>query len=241
MVAIRAGNFAPYSKTWDVEIEHPLGQVLRLGANYRHSDSGGVMTLAPRLINGKDALALGGGGRSNSRQFELTAKLRWKNMEQFLFSYVRSRSRGYLNEFNQYLGKFPLAVVRPDAFTNLPGDLPNRFIAWGLVSLLWKMQLAPIFEYRNGLPYAVVDAARNYVGVPNSQGMRFPNFLSLDARILKNIKVSPKYTLRFSVSAFNVTNHFNALDVYSNVADPAASIFFGNYKRRYRADFDLVF
>jgi hypothetical protein len=236
-----AGNFAPFSKIWSIEIEHPLSQWLRLRANYTHSDSGGVMLLTPRVVQGRDALVLGGGGISSYRQFELTAKLAWKNGQQMLFSYVRSRARGDLNEFNQYLGNFPSAIVRPNLFSNLAGDLPNRFITWGLISLPWKMQLAPIFEYRNGFPYAVFDATRNYVGLPNGDKFRFPNFLSIDARVLKDFKVSPKYTLRFSVSGFNLTNHFNALDVHSNTADPKAGVLFGNYKRRFRADFDVVF
>ena len=236
-----AGNFAPYSKTLNLSLEHPVSPWLRLRANYTHSDSSGVMLLTPRLVQGRDALVLGGGGRSQYRQVELTAKVSWGSGQQMLFSYVRSRAKGDLNEFSQFLGNFPTALIRPNQFSNLPGDLPNRFIAWGFLSLPWKMQLAPTVEYRNGFPYAKVDALRNYVGTPNSDRSRFPNFLSVDARILKDFKVSPKYTLRFSVSGFNLTNHFNALDVHSNIADPQSGVFFGNYKRRFRADFDVIF
>ena len=237
---VTAGNFAPYSKTMNLSIEHPLSPWLRLRANYTHSDSSGVMILTPRVVQGQDALVLGGGGRSQNRQMEMTAKLSWGS-QQMLFSYVRSRSKGDLNEFSQFLGNFPTALVRPNQFSNLPGDLPNRFIAWGSLNLPWKMQLAPTVEYRNGFPYATVDALRNYVGTPNGDRSRFPNFLSVDARILKDFKVSPKYTFRFSVSGFNLTNHFNALDVHSNIADPQSGVFFGNYKRRFRADFDIIF
>jgi len=238
---IRAGNFAPFSKTWNVSIEHPLSQILRLRANYTHSDSGGIMLLSSRVASGSDAMVLSGNGSSSYRLLELTAKLAHKSGQEMVFPYVRSRSLGDLNEFSQFLGNFPTALVRPNQFSNLPGDLPNRFIAWGLLSLPWKMQIAPMFEYRNGFPYATVDAARNYVGVPNSDKLRLPNFLSIDARVLKDFKVSPKYTLRFSVSGFNLTNHFNALDIHSNIADPQSGVFFGNYKRRFRADFDVLF
>jgi len=78
-------------------------------------------------------------------------------------------------------------------------------------------------------------------GTPNSDKTRFPDFLSVDARVLKDFKVNPKYTLRFSVSVFNLTNHFNALSVHSNIADPQVGTFFGDYKRRFQADFDVVF
>jgi hypothetical protein len=43
------------------------------------------------------------------------------------------------------------------------------------------------------------------------------------------------------VSGFNLTNHFNALSVHANTADPQYGVFFGNYHLRYRADFDVLF
>ena len=75
--------------------------------------------------------------------------------------------------------------------------------------------------------------------VPNTT--RYPNFFSADARMIKDFKVTPKYTVRLSLTAFNMTNHFNALDVHANTADPQYGIFFGNYHRRYRGDFEFVF
>jgi hypothetical protein len=58
---------------------------------------------------------------------------------------------------------------------------------------------------------------------------------------MKDIRVSPKYTLRFSVGGMNLTNHFNPLDVHSNIDDPLSGVFFGNLKRRFIADFDVIF
>jgi hypothetical protein len=107
--------------------------------------------------------------------------------------------------------------------------------------LPWKLRLYPIVEYRTGSPYAVVDAARNYVGVPYSDRYRYPYFFSADARISKDIPLRHKYTLRFSVSGFNLTNHFNPLDVHANLSDPLNGVFFGNYVRRFRGDFDVLF
>jgi hypothetical protein len=53
--------------------------------------------------------------------------------------------------------------------------------------------------------------------------------------------VSPKYTVRLSVSAFNMTNHFNPEAVHANIGDPASGLFFGQRGRRFTADFDIVF
>jgi len=45
------------------------------------------------------------------------------------------------------------------------------------------------------------------------------------ARISKDIPFRHKYTLRFSVSGFNLTNHFNPLDVHANLSDPLNGVF----------------
>jgi len=234
------GNFAPYSSTWNVEVEHSVGTLLRLRANYQSSNSEGLITVLPKTVEGRDALVLGGGGRSRYRQLELTARVTFGEGKQEMFlSYVNSRSRADVNEFNTYIGNFPFPVVRPNQYARGSADLPHRFLAWGIFHLPWKMRFAPIVEYRNGLPFSVTDAGQNYVGAANSK--RFPNFFSLDGRISKDFQVTPKYAFRFSLSGFNLTNHFNALDAHRNAADPRFGIFFGNYERRFRLDFDVIF
>jgi carboxypeptidase family protein/TonB-dependent receptor-like protein len=233
------GNFSPYSATWNVEVEHPLTKALRIRANYLQSNSNGVVIFTPKVVQGEDALVLGGGGRSGYRQLELTARFSMKDSQDLFFSYVRSRSTGDLNEFNSYLGNFPFPVVRRNEFTNLPGDLPNRFLAWGMIRLPWRMRISPMVELRNGFPYATVDEAQNYVGLPNTT--RFPLFFSLDARVSKDLRLSDKYTLRFSVSGFDITNHSNPLSVHANIDDPQYGVFFGSHKRRFKVDFDVIF
>jgi hypothetical protein len=132
--------------------------------------------------------------------------------------------------------------VRPNLYTYLPGDIRNRLVVWGHVDPHFqKFQIYPIVEYRGGFPYATFDALQRYVGMPYSDATRFPNFFSADARLSRDFKVNPKYTVRLSVTGFNLTNHFNALAVHSNTADPYYGTFFGNYHRRYRFDFEIVY
>ena len=52
----------------------------------------------------------------------------------------------------------------------------------------------------------MLDAARNYVGLPHDDRTRHRNYVSLDERMLKEVKVSGKYKVRFSVSALNIMN-----------------------------------
>ncbi len=236
-----ASNLAPYSKTWNVEVEQTVARRLRLRASYLSSVSDEGITLTPRTGQEVDAYALGGRGKSIYRQVEVTARVRWLKDQEIVFSYVRSRTRGNFNEFSWYLGNFPSPIIPRDMFSQRPEDLPNRFLAWGSFSLPWRLGVYPIVEYRTGSPYVVFDAERNYVGVPYSDCYRYPNFFSADARISKDIPFRHKYTLRFSVSGFSLTNHFNPLDVHANLSDPLKGVFFGNYVRRFRSDFDVLF
>jgi len=237
-----AGNFSPRSSTWSAQVDQPATRWLRLRVGYLQNLSDGLVILnpvAPDPVTNVGAYSLSGGGQSRYRQLEATARLRVHDRGSLFFSYVRSRARGDLNDFAGYLGSFPVPLVRPNQFANLPTDLPNRFLAWGVVPLPHGFRISPVFEYRNGFPYLVTDAAQNYVGVPNQT--RFPNFLSVDSRFSKDIKVSPKYSVRLSVSSFNLTNHFNPEAVHSNIDDPAYAFCFGQRGRRFTADFDVLF
>lgn len=247
----KVGNFAPYTSTWTAEVEHPITEHLRVRVNYQASNSLGLITVTPSVVQGQDALVLGGAGKSRYRQLEFTSKYTMTDGQELFFSYVRSRALGNLNEFNNYLGNTPYPLVRPDQYTNLPGDLPHRFLAWGTVKLPWKLRVSPLVEWRTGLPYSAFDAGQNYVGGANDK--RFPNFFSLDARFIREFQINKpvealfKYKLndptsvRVSVSVYNATNHFNPPSVHNNIADPQFGLFFGQNKRRFRVDFDLIF
>jgi hypothetical protein len=233
------GNFAPYSVNWNVQIEQILLPTLRIRANYLQSSSDGLIVLNPQLVQGSNAFVLNGNGSSQLKQLEVTAAVRAPHDGLFYFSYVRTHATGSLNDFNNYLANFPPAVILPNYYTSLPGDVPNRFLAWGSLRFPSKVQLMPKVEYRTGFPYSSVDARQQYAGLPNQS--RFPSYLSVDARLSKDVKVSDKYTLRFSIVGSNLTNHFNPISVHANTADPLHGVFFGEYRRRYTADFDVIF
>ena len=235
-----AGAFAPRGLTWNLGMEQIVSRFLRLRASYTDNRSVGLLAFEPELNGTTNEIVLNGDGLSYYRQAEFTAKFNWKDGQNMVFTYTRSRAQGTLNTFDTFLGNFPIPFVRPDVYSNLPADLPNRLLIWGRLNYpKYKVQLLPIIEYRNGFPYTRVDTVQNYVGVPNAT--RYPNFFSADVRVIRDFKVTPKYTVRLSLTGFNLTNHFNALDVHANSADPQFGTFFGNYHRRYRGDFEVVF
>jgi hypothetical protein len=237
-----AGNFSPRSATGSLQIEQPLTERLKLRIGYMQSASSGLVIMnvvPPNPATNIGADMLSGAGQSNYRQFEVTTRVRLSDKRELFFSYVRSQTRGDLNDFSSFLGSFPVPIIHANQFGSLPTDLPNRFLAWGVVQLPQGFRIAPVFEYRTGFPYAVTDAYQNYVGVPYAN--RYPSFISLDSRFSRDFKINPKYTIRLSISSFNLTNHFNPEAVHANIADPAYGLFFGDRHRRFTADFDVLF
>jgi len=235
------GDFAPYSLAWSAEIEQPVSTSMILRAKYLENRAHGLLTVSPKAVAGKDALVLAGDGNFLNRQLELTAQFKWTAKHQVVVSYVRDESKGNLSEATRFLGNFPYPIVENGAYTNSTASVPNRLLIWGGFSLPWKMRVLPLLEYRSGFPYAVRDVMQNYVGTPYSDRTRFPRFFSFDASLSKDVQITPKYAVQFTVRGLNLTNRFNPLAVHANTADPQFDTFFGNYKRRFRLDFDVLF
>jgi hypothetical protein len=251
-----AGAFSPRGLTWNAQVEHAFSRMLKMRGVYTDNRSVGLIVLEPDMNAGTSEIVLNGDGASRFRQAEITARLRWgagagknggqsagQNEGQVLnLSYTHSRAEGSVNVFDNFVGNYGTPFIRPNAYSNLPGDLPNRFIGWGhLYTGFWKLETSPVLEYRNGFPWAAHDVFQNYVGTPYADRTRFPRFVSADLRISRPFKISAKYTVKLSVTGYNLTNHFNALAIHDNTADPMYGVFFGNYHRRYRFDFDFVF
>lgn len=233
-----SGAFSPRGTTLNFQVEHAFSHSVNVRAVYLNNRSVGLIVLDPDFVT--HDLVLNGDGNSSYRQLELTARYGIKPGQQLIFSYTRSRAQGSLNSYDNFVGNFPVSVLRPDIYSVLPGDVPNRFLMWGSFDpRIWKLTVAPVVEYRSGFPYSSYDVYQNYVGVPDMQ--RFRNFFSADARFSRIFKVNDKYSVRLSVTGFNLTNHFNPLLVHSNTADPQYDVFFGNYHRRYRFDFEVLF
>ncbi len=235
-----AGQFSPRGATLNLQLEHSFSSHFKGRAVYTENRAVGLVVLEPQPQVRQ--IVLNGDGDSRYRQLEVSGKFTFKGGQQLNATYTRSRAEGSLNTFDGFLGNFPSGLVRDDFYGNLPADAPNRLVIWGrLKAHVWDLYVMPLVEFHSGFPYAALDAMQNYVGIPYSDATRYPDFFSPDARIMKDIKLTPKYTARVSITAFNVDNHFNALAVHSNIADPLHGLFFGTYGRHYRFDFDLLF
>jgi hypothetical protein len=98
----------------------------------------------------------------------------------------------------------------------------------------------PHLEYRNGFPYEPTNLLQQYLTAETGPQPRFPRYFSANLRLSKELAVAEKHAVRVSLNVINLTNHFNALEVHSNAADPLYGTFFGNYTRRFTVDFDFL-
>jgi len=235
-----SGNFAPQSLAGHIEVERNFDRFLTLRVKYLQSTAQDLITIQPHQFGDSGVLALGSSGSAHTRQFEFVARIGARENRRFYFSYVRQQARGYFNDTNTYLGNFPFPVVRQNLQASVPSEIPNRFLLWGSYALPHKFTLTPKFELRNGFPYQFTDVYQNYVAAGGPQP-RFPRYFSADVRLSKDIQVSAKHAVRLSGRVINLTNHFNALEVHANSADPLFGTFFGNYSRKFVVDFDFLY
>lgn len=235
-------GFVPENITGNIQLDQTVTAWLSLRANFTESRTTNIYIVNPEFdFGGRTAIVLRSAGRANYRALELTARFALPEKNAFYVSYVRSRARGDLNDFNSYFGDLGSPIIRQNQYSNLPTDVPHRLIAYGTFALPRRVTFSPIVEARSGFPFAVRDGQQNFVGVRNSDATRFPRFFAFDAELAKEFQVTKKYGVRLSVRGFNLTNNFNPRDVRANTADSQFGQFFAPYRRYFTGGFDIVF
>lgn len=237
----QSGNFAPYSLAWNLEAEQAVSSFGSIRLRYSQSEASNQLTLQSQIAENQSALVLGGSGSGTMKQFDVTAGFGTDKEHHAYFSYARQIARGVLSDVANYLGAFRYPVVRSLSLASTAGEIPNRFLFWGMWNLPWRMGLSPHVEYRNGFPYQPVDQLQQYVSLPDAPQPRYPRYFSLDARLSKDFNITSKHAVRLSLNGINLSNHANYLQVHNNIADAQYGTFFGNYGRHILADFDFLF
>jgi hypothetical protein len=234
----------PYNMTWNLEVDQELAPHVLARVSFLASRTYDVFIINPLNQPGTPpVLLLTNTGASRYHELEATVRIHRERAD-LNVSYIYSLSRGDINTLSQIYVPFEQPVIRPNFFASLPSNVPNRVVTWGSFQLPWKLTATPLFDVHTGLPYSNFDVLQNYVGAPNSQ--RFPTFLSLDVKVARDFAVPfisglKNHRFRIGVEGFNLTNHSNPLDVYSNVASPYFGHFVGFQHRIFEADFDIVY
>ena len=241
-LTLEDGRFlTPRSVSWNVEFDREWIKNLLVRVGYQQREGTREYILDPLQSGTSESeLLLSNGGRSRYREFQVTARYRFRDRNELNASYVRSRTIGDLNDFNSYYGNFENPIIRPNERSLLAFDSPNRFVFWGNFSAKYGITIVPVLDLRNGFPLSVIDEDRNFVGPRNRAG-RYPDFFSLDMQVLKAVsapgRFSEKYRFRVGVKVFNLTDHFNPRDFQGNLASDEFGKFYNGVGRKFGLKF----
>lgn len=208
----------PRSVAWNLELDREVARNLVLRLGYQQRQSRRDLVLDP-VDSPQPALVLSNTGRSLYREYQITARYQFREKNQLVVSYVHSRATGDLNDFNLFFGNFENPLIRPNERSLQPFDAPNRFLTWADITFPHDIVVSPVLEVRDGFPFSLVDANRDFVGPRNRAG-RFPAFASLDLQVTKGFKIPlpwKKLQARAGVRIFNLLDHFNPRDIQNNV------------------------
>jgi len=225
----------PRSVNWNIEFEREWLKNLFVRVGYQQRQARREFIVSPIERDSGTVLGLDNSGSSRYRELEITGRYRFRERDEFTASYVRSSSRGDLNDFNSYFSNFENPIIQANEHSRLAWDVPNRFLFGGEFHLPYRITLAPVLDWRTGFPYSIIDENRNFVGPRNLAG-RYPGFVSLDLQILRTISLKGRfenYRVELGLKVFNLTNHFNPRDFQNNIDSEAFGGFYNGVGRKF--------
>ena len=229
----------PRTMAWNVELDRELTPALLVRGGYQQRNTVRDFTLDPETVPG--TLALSNRGGSSYREVQLTTRYKIRRAT-VNASYVRSKAYGNLNDFNQFFGNDPVAVIEPDERGRLPFDAANRLLAWGEWNAPFRLTLVPVVDVHTGFPWSRINQAREFVGPRDAE--RYPRFTSFDLQVTRPVRLPiPHENLkcRIGFSVFNLLNHFNPRDIQNNIDSGRYGALFNGVGRTFRGKFILDF
>jgi len=224
----------PDNLTWRLQLSHHFSRKLTAKISTLYSRTSKLFVINPVVLpDGNGMLLLSNRGSSRYHEYEFTVDYEVGENADLSMSYVRSSSRGDLNTTDNIYVPLETPVIQPDAYGNLPSDVPNRLTGFGLFKLPWGITLSPSVDLHSGFPYSNIDLLHNYVGEPN--GQRYPIFFSLNWRIYKDFPlpfhIHRGHKFRLGLYSINTTGRHNPTAVYNNITSPMFGQFAGLGKR----------
>jgi hypothetical protein len=237
--AISNGLRNPRSEVWNLEADRQITDDLLVRVAYQQRNTVYESFLNPVSAGADGTLGLSDRGSDFYKEFQVTGRYRI-HRSTLNASYVRSRAYGDLNDFNQFFGNDPQAVIQPNQTGRLNFDAPNRILAWGEIAAPWKLTFAPVLDTHTGFPYSTIDQYRDFVGPRNE--LRFPRFVSTDLQVWREIRlpVREKHA-RIGFGVFNLFNHPNYRDVQNDIDSDRFGEFFNGVARGFHGKFVMEF
>jgi hypothetical protein len=228
----------PRSEVWNLEVDRQVTSDFLVRVAYQQRNTVHDFFLDPIAYGPTGNLSLSDRGSDFYKEFQVTGRYRL-HRSTLNASYVRSRAYGDLNDFNQFFGNDPQAVIQPNQRGRLNFDAPNRILAWGEIAAPWKLTFAPVIDTHTGFPYSTVNQYRDFVGPRNE--LQLPRFVSTDLQVWREIRLPKEKHARIGFGVFNVFNHPNYRDVQNDVDSYRFGEFFNGISRAFHGKFVLEF
>jgi hypothetical protein len=229
----------PRSEVWNLEVDRQVTSDFLLRVAYQQRNTVHEFFLNPIAYGSTGNLSLSDRGSDFYKEFQVTGRYRIHGSA-LNASYVRSRAYGDLNDFNQFFGNDPQAVIQPNQRGRLNFDAPNRILTWAEIAAPWKLTFAPVIDTHTGFPYSAINQYRDFVGPRNE--LQRPRFVSTDLQVWREIRLPIKEKhARIGAGIFNVFNHPNYRDVQNDVDSDRFGEFFNGVNREFHGKFVLEF
>ena len=237
--AISSGLENPRSEVWNLELNREISSdfLVRVGYLQRNTVHGYFVN--PVGSGPSGSLSLSDRGSDIYKEFQVTGVYQIHHST-LNASFIHSRAYGDLNDFNQFFGNDPQAVIQPNQRGRLEFDAPNRVLTWGEIAAPWKLTVSPVLDIHTGFPYSTVNQYRQFVG-PRDES-RFPRFVSADLQVWRRVPLHIKEIhARIGGGAFDVFNHPNYRDIQNVTDSPRFGEFFNGPGRIFHGKFVLEF
>jgi len=234
---ISDGLRTPRSTVWNLEVDRQVTNNFLVRVGYQQRNT--VRSYFVNPIESDGVLSLSSRGSNLYKEFQVAGRYQLHHST-INASYTRSKAYGDLNDFNQFFGNDPVAVIQPNQRGRLPFDAPNRFLAWAEIAAPWKLTFSPVVDVHTGFPYSTINQYREFVGPRNES--RFPRFVSTDLQVLRRIQLPFKEKhAKVGFGVFNVFNRANYRDVQNNLDSDRFGQFFNGAARTFHGKFVLEF
>lgn len=217
----------PEAVAGNVEWNQRFGRRFFLKANYLRRRGSHEYILEPDPESG--AIRLSSTGLSRYQELELTGRYLGSERRDITISYVRSRGRADLNNYDQFYGNMRNPIVRANEYDLIPTDVPNRLLVRGTIGLPGQWDIAPVLEIRSGFPWSAVNEFQDFVGARNQAG-RLPSVTTLDFSLTRPWQFR-KYRFRAGLRVYNVFGSAAERDVQNNITSSTYGRFYNPLER----------
>jgi hypothetical protein len=224
-----SGSLEPaHSIAWNASIERTMKRAFwRLSYLAR---SGRREFILNPVRTGSDAtVTLSSDGHSTYREIEIAGRASVGPRLEITGSYVHSHGEADLNGYTGFFGTLRAPFVSGNDFTTANGDVPNRLVARIRFAPSVRWLIAPVIEFRNGIPYSPIDDSLDII--PQTPRPRFPDVTTVDFTIERFVKVL-KWRLWLGVRVYNALDSFAPTDVQRSIASPRFGSFYGSQPPR---------